>query len=103
MAESNAPLIGKEDGDECADREPRETADDYPSIARSGRWRIIRCKDNIQWIVQRDRRKGCAGRSPRPWVGVAYVVNGRFLHSVISRPSMGVPQIDLIKLLEKLP
>ena len=39
MAESNAPLIGKEDGDECADRKLRETADDYPSIARSGRWR----------------------------------------------------------------
>ncbi len=99
MADSNAPLIGKEDGDECADRELRETADDYPSIARSGRWRIIRCKDNIQWIVQRDARRGCAGRDLRPWRGVAYVASERFLREVISRPSLGVPQRDLAALL----
>ncbi len=105
MAESNAPPISKEDGGDaqCGCRKPRESDDDYPSLARSGRWRIIRCRDDIQWIVQRDARRGCAGRDLRPWRGVAYVVNDRFLHSVISRPSMGVPQSDLIKLLEKLP
>ncbi len=99
MAESNAPLIGKEDGDECADREHRETADDYPSIARSGRWRIIRCRDDIQWIVQRDERRGPAGRAARPWRGVAYVASQRFLREVISRPSLGIPRDDLAALL----
>ena len=80
-------------------RKPRETADDYPSIARSGRWRVIRCRDDIQWTVQRDRRRGCAGRDPHPWRGVAYVANDRFLASVISRPSLGMPQRDLAVLL----
>ncbi len=83
----------------CACRKPRETADDYPSIARSGRWRIVRCRDDIQWIVQRDARRGCAGRAQRPWRGVAYVVNDRFLREVISRPSLGIPRDDLAVLL----
>ncbi len=81
------------------DRKPRESDDDYPSIARSGRWRIIRCRDDIQWIVQQDRRRGCAGRDLRPWRGVAYVVNQRFLREVISRPSLGIPRDDLAALL----
>ena len=83
----------------CACRKLRESDDDYPSIARSGRWRVIRCKDDIQWIVQRDRRKGGSGYALRPWAGVAYVVNHRFLTSVISRPSLGIPRDDLAALL----
>ncbi len=81
----------------------RESADDYPSIARSGRWRVIRCRDDIQWIVQRDRRKGGSGRALTPWAGVAYVLNDRFLTSVVSRPSLGVPDNTLATLLAALP
>ncbi len=77
----------------------RESADGYPSIARSGRWRVIRCKDDIQWILQRDRRRGSPRLDARPWVGVAYVKNERFLASVISRPSLKVPANDLAVLL----
>jgi hypothetical protein len=84
-------------------RKPRESDDEYPSIARSGRWRIIRCTDDIQWIVQRDRRKGGSGCALRPWAGVAYVANDRFLTSVISRPSLGVPANTLSVLLAALP
>ncbi len=80
-------------------RKPRESDDEYPSIARSGRWRVIRCRDDIQWILQRDRRRGCPGRDLATWRGVAYVANDRFLASVISRPSLGVPQRDLAALL----
>ncbi len=83
----------------CTCRKPRETDDGYPSIARSGRWRIIRCRDDIQWIVQRDRRKGGSGRGLSRWAGVAYVVNHRFLTSVISRHSLGIPRDDLAVLL----
>ena len=87
----------------CACRKPRETDDEYPSIARSGRWRIIRCRDDIQWIVQRDERRGPAGRALRPWRGVAYVASDRFLREVISRPSLGVPANTLATLLAALP
>ncbi len=99
MAESSAPLI-----DEADNRKPRETADDYAgTLVEFGGWRIVRCKDDIQWIVQRDARRGCAGRDPRPWRGVAYVVNERFLREVISRPSLGVPATTLSVLLAALP
>ncbi len=80
-------------------RKPGESEDGYPSIARSGRWRIIRCRDDIQWILQQDRRKGCRGRDANPWRGKAYVANDRFLASVISRPSLGIPRDDLAALL----
>ncbi len=40
---------------------------------------------------QRGARRGCAGRDLRSWRGVAYMMNDRFLTSVISRPSLGVP------------
>ncbi len=83
----------------CACRKPGESEDGYPSIARSGRWRIIRCRDDIQWIVQRDERRGPGGRAAYPWRGVAYIVNDRFLREVISRPSLGIPRDDLAALL----
>ena len=82
----------------------RESADDYAgTLVEFGGWRIVRCKNNVQWIVQRDRRKGGSGRALTPWVGVAYVLNDRFLTSVISRPSLGVPDNTLATLLAALP
>ncbi len=52
---------------------------------------------------QRDARRGCAGRDLRSWRGVAYMMNDRFLTSVISRPSLGVPANTLSVLLAALP
>jgi len=84
MAESSAPLI-----DEADNRNPRETADDYAgTLVEFGGWRIVRCKDDIQWIVQKDRRRGTPRFDARPWVAVAYLLDERFLAAVISRPSL---------------
>jgi hypothetical protein len=95
---------GDEAGGLAADRKPGETADDYAgTLVEFGGWRIVRCKHDIQWIVQKDARRGCAGRDPSPWRGVAYIVNERFLREVISRPSLGVPANTLAVLLAALP
>ncbi len=99
MAESSAPLI-----DEAGNRKPRETADDYAgTLVEFGGWRIVRCKDDIQWIVQKDRRRGTPRFDARPWVAVAYLLDERFLAAVISRPSLGVPANTLSVLLAALP
>ena len=46
----------------------RETADCYRyELVRQGRFRIVLCKDGIQWIVQRQKR-GAAAR----WQAVGY-------------------------------
>ena len=46
----------------------RETEDNYRGeIFRRGEYRVILCKDGIQWIVQR-RRKGAAAR----WLALGY-------------------------------
>ncbi len=99
MAESSAPLI-----DEADNRKPRESADDYAgTLVEFGGWRIVRCKDDIQWIVQKDRRRGTPRFDARPWVAVAYLLDERFLAAVISRPSLGVPANTLSVLLAALP
>jgi hypothetical protein len=48
----------------------QETADDYlRTVANlSASWRVIECRDSIQWILQR-RKKGGA---ERPWHAVGY-------------------------------
>ncbi len=82
----------------------RETADDYAgTLVEFGGWRIVRCKDDIQWIVQKDRRRGTPRFDARPWVAVAYLLDERFLAAVISRPSLGVPDNTLATLLAALP
>ena len=48
-----------------------ETADDYVGLVAqlSDRWRVITCRDHLQWILQ----KRDAQRSGRPrWTGVRY-------------------------------
>ena len=57
----------------------------------------------IQWIVQKDRRRGTPRFDARPWVAVAYLLDERFLAAVISRPSLGVPANTLSVLLAALP
>ena len=45
-----------------------ETADAYEGvITRQGKYRVILCRDGIQWIIQ--RRKGGAGRC---WRALSY-------------------------------
>lgn len=48
----------------------QETADTYwrITVILSASWRIIECRDSIQWILQR-RKKGGA---ERPWRAVGY-------------------------------
>ena len=50
----------------------RETADGYwCEIFRHGSFRVILCKDGIQWILQ--RRKAAAGtRAGTRWTALAY-------------------------------
>jgi len=81
-----------------------ETADGYiGTIVQSGRFRVVRCKDDIQWIVQKDARAHGAGAKKRPWYGVAYILNKRFLPIVIERPSLGIPPVDIGNLVAGLP
>lgn len=67
-----------------------ETGDDWPALAASGRWRVIRCRDDIQFIVQRKAAPG----GERPWRGVAYVVDPAALGVVLDRVSPGIPAAD---------
>ncbi|RMD92993.1 MAG: hypothetical protein D6811_05850 [Alphaproteobacteria bacterium] len=77
-----------------------ETSDRYArALATSGRWRVIRCKDDLQFIVQ--RRRG--GSRKWPWEAVAYVLSARALPPVLQRPSLGIPADDLARLTAALP
>ena len=72
----------------------RETADDYAgTLVEFGGWRIVRCKDDIQWIVQKDRRRGELRISAGPWEVVAYRLDGRCLAVDISGDS--VRELDM--------
>ncbi|WP_333824267.1 hypothetical protein [Pinisolibacter sp.] len=48
-----------------------ETDDAYGAVVAklNTRWRVSRCRDDIQWILQ--RRKGWTGAAPR-WTGDSY-------------------------------
>ena len=47
-----------------------ETADEYTRVVclLADRWRVVVCKDNDQWIIQRHEN----GTAKRPWRGVSY-------------------------------
>lgn len=56
----------------------RETSEHYRGeIHRSGDWRVIVCRDSIQWIIQRRTR----ARSPdgARWEGRHYCTTGKAL------------------------
>ncbi len=82
----------------------KETADDYDRVLiASGRYRIIRCKDDIQFIIQRRRPNGGpSGGGEFPWKPLAYVMLKRELPMVLERPSLGIPAGDLAVLLAGL-
>ncbi|KZK79977.1 hypothetical protein PsAD13_04968 [Pseudovibrio sp. Ad13] len=47
----------------------KESHDDYAGvIVACGKWRVITCKGNIQWIIQ----KGILRRDGRAWQGMSY-------------------------------
>jgi hypothetical protein len=76
-----------------------ETSDAYArTLATSGRWRAIRCRDDLQFILQ--RRRG--GNRKWPWQAVAYILNARALPPVLHRPSLGIPAADLARLMAGL-
>ena len=58
----------------------RETAEQYASqVHRNGRWRVVRCRNGTQFILQRHRPgKTNAGRE---WDSIAYCVT----HSALLR------------------
>lgn len=59
--------------DPLAWRQTHETSDAYArALARlSDRWRVVACKDELQWIVQRRKEGG----AERPWRAAAYFGN----------------------------
>lgn len=75
-----------------------ETSDHYDSVqAKSGNSRVARCKDGIQYIIQKR-----AGDGKWPWKAVAYVYSRALLPDVLQRPSLGIPPADLTVLLNQL-
>ncbi|MEM8626147.1 MAG: hypothetical protein AAGG47_21885 [Pseudomonadota bacterium] len=75
-----------------------ETSDHYESVqAQSGSIRVTRCKDNIQYILQKR-----AGGGNWPWKAVAYVHSRALLPDVLQRPSLGIPKADVAVLLDQL-
>lgn len=76
-----------------------ETSEAYARVlATSGRWRVIRCKDDLQFVVQeRARRAGS-----RPWRAVAFIYAPSALGAVLHRPSLGIPADDLARFMAGL-
>ncbi len=73
-----------------ARRRASETSDFYGHVvACSGRWRIIRCRDDIQFIIQSRQ----AGSAAFPWRAKAYVICDSALPAVLERFS--IPSRDL--------
>jgi len=62
---------GSRNGTSLASGSHRERDDDYTRVIAqlNSRWRVIVCKDGIQWIVQ--KRDGTRDGRPR-WTGVSY-------------------------------
>ena len=50
----------------------KERGDDYRSVLWvCGKWRVIVCKGNLQWIIQRAKKAG----TERRWHGVSYLTS----------------------------
>lgn len=56
---------------DSAGTDHRESADDFRGeVCRAGAWRIIRCRDELQWIIQ--HRVGDLARPGVRWRSVGY-------------------------------
>lgn len=81
----------------------QETADNYQSVAAclNSTWRIIRCRDDIQWILQRRKNGG----AERPWRAVAYCCTLKALFRLcasccgLSEPELGTLEARLLDFL----
>lgn len=77
----------------------QETANDYRHIiAENGSWRVIRCRDDAQFIVQYKAGQARA----RPWEARGFVGSRKMLGPVLQRPSLGIPKTALAVLLDQL-
>lgn len=77
----------------------QETSDDYKNIVVPGlSWRVIRCRGDIQFIIQ--RRWG--GTRARPWEAVAYLYKAHELCPVLHRRSLGVPEHERDRIIREL-
>lgn len=77
----------------------QETADDYErTLATVGKWRVIRCRQDIQYIIQ--KRWGRA--RPWTWVAVAYVHPATALGPVLHRRSLGIPDDERDQIIDAL-
>lgn len=77
----------------------QETANDYRHVlAEHGSWRVTRCRDDVQFIVQYKAGQARA----RPWEARGFVVSRKMLGPVLERPSLRIPKTTLAALLDQL-
>lgn len=75
-----------------------ETADNSAlCFARSGSHRVIRCSEDLQYVVQER-----TGTGRWPWRARAYVLSAAQLPAVLQRPSLGIPSEDIAALFDQL-
>lgn len=74
----------------------RETADGYHGeIFRRGGYRVIVCKDGIQWILQRQRPKKSPGGAA--WDALGYFVTREALaRTYRAKTGASAPEIDAL-------
>ncbi len=74
MTRASTHTVGETEGPQGLS--PRERDDDYRAIIHQHEnWRVIVCKDSIQWIIQRAKKVG----TERRWHGVSYVTTKQSL------------------------
>ena len=78
----------------------QETADEYANVVcyLNPECRVIRCRDNVQWILQR-RKKGGA---ERPWRSVGYCTTRKAIIR-LRASSCGPIAHETMAVLERLP
>lgn len=78
----------------------RESDDGYASVVAvlNARWRVIECKDRIQWILQFAKSR----RDTRVWEGRSFVRSREGLFRVVSHHA-GPVSPDALAILQFLP
>ncbi|MEO1724053.1 MAG: hypothetical protein AAFR84_16820 [Pseudomonadota bacterium] len=66
-------------------------------FGRSGLHRVIRCSDDLQYVVQER-----TGTGRWPWRAQAYVISAAQLPAVLQRPSLGIPSENVAALFDQL-
>lgn len=88
------PLYGRVDGSTALTGENRhtslqETADNYARVVTyfGDGLRVIECRDQIRWIIQRRKRGG----AERPWRGVHYCTTQKALVRLCTAENPALP------------